>query len=64
MCIPALWKATTPPTLVDWFRHINKIADMEELIHQARDTPTKFQKIWMCWRYFQTSTEYSQIICR
>lgn len=41
MCIPIQWKSADPPTIANWIRHINKIAEMEDLVHQAKDTPTK-----------------------
>lgn len=62
MCSPILWKSSKPPTIADWIRHINKVAEMEELVHQAKDTPTKFMKIWSCWHHFQMTDEYSQLL--
>lgn len=64
MCIPALWNTTDPPTLVDWFKPIDRIADMEELIHQSRDTPIKFQKTWNCCSHYQTSTDYTYLMAQ
>lgn len=51
-----------PPSITEWLRRIKKIAEMEDLIHQARDTPVKFHKTWACWLYFKESTDYRTII--
>lgn len=45
MCIPRKWRSPDPPSLKDWFRRIHKTAEIEELIHQAKDTPSKFNQI-------------------
>lgn len=60
MCIPANWRYLEP-SVADWFAWIQKTADMEELIHQAKDTPSKFEKIWSCWLHFITTDEYKQL---
>lgn len=44
-CIPTLWKSSKPPTIADWIRLINKVAEMEDLVDQVKDTPTQFRKI-------------------
>lgn len=62
MCIPPLWKSTKPPTIPDWLKRISKIAEMEELIHQAKDTSPKFRTIWSCWQHFQTTPEYKDLL--
>lgn len=44
MTIPAKWKSPNSPTIVDWLRHINRVEEMEDLVHQANDTSYKFLK--------------------
>lgn len=62
MCIPTLWKSSKPPTTTAWLKRIAKIAEMEELIHQSKDTPTNFRKIWSCWQHYQTTNEYTHLL--
>lgn len=62
MCIPPLWKSSKPPSIVEWFKRIAKVAEMEELIHQSKDTSTKFQTTWSCWQHFQTTDEYTHLM--
>lgn len=61
MCIPMKWRSPEPPSVTQWFAQIQKTAEMEELIHLARDTPSKFGKIWPCWQHYVTTDEYSQM---
>lgn len=35
MYIPTLWESSKTPTIAEWFRHLIKVVEMEELIHQA-----------------------------
>lgn len=58
MCVPTKWHSPDPPTIADWFNRIQKTMVMEDLIHQARDTPAKFTKTWACWLHFITTDEY------
>lgn len=62
MFLPVHWKSPNPPTTAEWIRRVNKVADMEELIHQTKDTSTKYHKMWACWQHFQTTAEYSQLL--
>lgn len=62
MCIPNKWRSSEPPSLVDWFQRINKTAELEDLIHQAKATPSKFTQIWSCWLHFKTTDEYQRIL--
>lgn len=41
-------KASIPPLL-------------ENLIHQAKETPTKYQTTWACWIHFRESTEFQTL---
>lgn len=38
MCIPVHWRSPQPPTIAEWIKHVNKVAEMED--HQAHDTST------------------------
>lgn len=55
LCIPAIWRSTSPPTIQEWIRRVDKIAEMEKLICQANDNPTKFNTTWACWLNFRQS---------
>lgn len=55
LCIPTLWRNTSPPTVQDWIRRVDKIAEMENLICQANDNPTKFNTTWASWLHFRQS---------
>lgn len=57
-CIPMFWRQTNPPTTYHWFCRIDRIAEIEVLIHQARENPTKFQKTWACWSHFKETADY------
>lgn len=54
-CIPLHWKTTTPPTVAEWFKRVNKIEDMERIIHQTRDAHDKFRNTWACWTHYRES---------
>lgn len=58
-CIPIHWKSQNIPSIKEWFHRINKIAEMEELIH-TRDMPKKFGIKWAYWKHFQTN-EFIQL---
>lgn len=62
LCIPTHWKATSPPSIPEWLCRVGRIAEMEDLIHQAKDTSPKFHKIWACWLHFKESAEYSSLL--
>lgn len=62
MCVPYKWRSHDPPTLADWFKRIQKTAEMEELIHQAKDTPAKYNNIWACWLHFRTTEDYKKVL--
>lgn len=55
LCIPARWRNPSPPTVQDWTLRVDRIAEMEQLISQAADTPTKFQATWACWTHYRSS---------
>lgn len=57
-CIPIYWGSPQIPTVKEWFHRIRKTAEMEELIHISRDTPSKFSTKWACWVHFQTTPAY------
>lgn len=60
--IPVFWRQTNPPTISYWFLCIERIAEMEALIHQSKENPTKFQKIWVCWLHFKVTANYRNSI--
>lgn len=61
-CIPVLWRNTDPPTIAMWLKHIERIAGLENLIHQANDSPSKYGKIWACWIHFRESPKYQELL--
>lgn len=52
-CIPVHWRSTSPPTISEWICRVDKTAEMENLIHQSRDKPTKYWEIWACWLHYK-----------
>lgn len=62
MGIPAKWHYPEPPSVADWLKRIQKNAEMEDLTHQAKDTPSKFGKIWFCGLHFVTTDNYKQFM--
>lgn len=62
MCVPYKWRSTEPPTIKEWFHRIQQTKNMEDLIHQSKDSQTKFTKTWACWIHFTTTNEYKTII--
>lgn len=58
VCIPNLWGTSKVSSLADWYKRINKIAEMEELISQ--DSPSKYTTTWACWKHFCSTNEYLQ----
>lgn len=62
ICIPTLWGTTKTPSLLDCYKRINKIAEMEEFIAISHDFPHKFTSTWAGWSQFQTSNDYLQTI--
>lgn len=61
-CIPIHWKDNTHPSISEWLQRIEKIADMEDLVHQTRETLKKFQKTWACWLHFTESVEFRNLL--
>ena len=61
LCIPIHWKNRTPPSVSEWLRKIEHIADMENLICQTKDTPTKFYDKWACWLNFKVTAEFRRL---
>lgn len=46
--VPVHWKSPNPPTIAESIRRVNRIAEMEDLVHQAKDTATKYRNTWAC----------------
>lgn len=61
LCIPLHWGTTNAPTIPEWLKRVEKIAEMEELIAIAKDCPTKFSYTWACWSHFCTTDQYKQL---
>lgn len=61
-CIPLHWKDANPHLISDWLKRVGKIAGMEDLIHQAKDNPTKFRTTWACWIHFRDSQEFKTLM--
>lgn len=62
LCIPTGWRSTSSLTTADWLKRIQKNAGMEELVHLARDTPSKFRKTWSCWQHFTITEEFTNLM--
>lgn len=62
MCITALWRSQTAPTVQDWFLRVNKIMEMKELIHVSYDKRDKYYKNWACWLIYKDSTAYKAVL--
>lgn len=56
-CIPLHWNSLKTPSIKEWLSRINKIVEMEELIHITRDIPNKFGTKWECQTRFQSTTK-------
>lgn len=56
--IPLHWGSPRFPTVPEWLNRIDKIPEVEELIHIARDSPSKFSQIWACWTHFCSTERY------
>lgn len=61
LCIPRHWRSTTPPNIKEWLLTIDKIAEMEELIHISNDDLHKYHTTWDDWHSFKLSTEYARL---
>lgn len=61
-CIPVLWRSSDSPTVAMWFKRIDKVSELESLIHQANDNPSKYGKIWACWTHFRASPKYQELL--
>lgn len=58
MCVPRHWGSPNIPTISEWFKQINRIAEMEELAFIARDSPAQYSKTWAWWNHFRTTKRY------
>lgn len=56
-CIPIHWRSTSPPSITEWHMRVDRTAEMENLIHQARDNLTQFRETWACWTHYWESTQ-------
>lgn len=56
--IPLHWGTIHVPTVPEWLKWVEKIAEMEELISIAKDCPTKFSHTWACWTHLRTTDKY------
>lgn len=54
-CVPVQWRSVNPPTIDEWHSWVDKTAEMKRLIHQAKDTHTKFRNTWACWTHYRDS---------
>lgn len=55
LCIPVHWRSTSPPSIPEWIRIVDRLAEIENLIHQTSDTPSKYRETWACWAHFKES---------
>lgn len=49
-CVSCYWHDI--PMIREWFRRINNMRDMEELINISQDRMSKFTATWFCWLDF------------
>lgn len=56
-CIPLTWKSTHPPTIDLWFRKIEEINQMEDLILTHHNRQERYSKTWQLWNIFKYSEE-------
>lgn len=62
LIIPLHWGSNHTPSIREWILRVNKISEMEELIHISNDTPTKFYKTWTCWLRFRNTRQYLDLM--
>lgn len=62
MCIPDKCRSPDPLSIADWFLCIRKTMEMEELIHQAKDSPSTFTQIWSCWLHYNGRIQTDQYL--
>lgn len=56
-CIPFNWKSTHPPSIDLWFRKIEEINKMEDLILTHQNRQERYSKTWQLWNIFKYSEE-------
>ena len=61
-CIPCHWRSPHIPTKMEWFRRINNIERVEEIISISQERIIQFSAIWSNWTAFKVSQNYQQAI--
>lgn len=51
-CIPCHWRSPAAPTREEWYRRLNNIEKIEELISISHETLSKFTATWYSWQRF------------
>lgn len=62
LCIPVHWGSSCAPIVPEWLTRLGNIAEMEELIHIAWDSPSKFSWTWACWSHFCSTERYASLM--
>lgn len=62
LCVSCHWRSTTTPLTREWFRRLNHIEEMEELISIVHDTLSKFTITGFDWICFKESDAYKAIV--
>lgn len=57
--IPVHWGSTHTSSVTEWFTLLHKVADMEELICMAKDSPSKSANMLAYSLHFQTTDSYN-----
>lgn len=57
LCIPRLWGSTKTLSLLDWYKQVDKLAEMEELVSISHDTPNAYAKTWDAWFTFRNTNK-------
>lgn len=56
-CIPLCWKSTQAPSIGLWFKKVEEIKKMEDLILTKRHQRERYAKTWSAWDVFVFSDE-------
>lgn len=62
LCISAHWNFTQFPTISEWFVRINKIEEMEEMVHQSPDRMGSFVYTLTCSVHYKSTDAYSNLM--
>lgn len=60
-CIPCHWQSNSIPSKIEWFRRINKIESIKELISISQEKILNYASTWHKWIEFKNSQSYKAI---